>query len=247
MGAVGLLRAPVAMEDVADAARFLLVIGALPWPVRSGEMQAHHEGGARTRVEFDGLHSAIAEQVGHVAVPLDGHFLLMQLVGLGAVASGIGPVVEIVGGAAQDSEEAVVAALERAEIRQEAEMPFADQRGAVACLAKQRRQRGMIGRQADVLRRYGVDRLLQADREAILVAAGDQRGARGRADRGIGVALGEAHSLKREPVDVRGEIVALAVAAHVGVAEIVRHDEDDVWLGRLRAQRAAEAHAGKRE
>ena len=101
-------------------------------------MQAHHEGRARTRVGFEGLHGAIAEQVGQVAVPLDGHFLLVQLVGFGAVAPGIGAVVEIVGGAAKDSKEVVIAALERAEIREEAEVPFADQRGAIACLVQER-------------------------------------------------------------------------------------------------------------
>ena len=45
--------------------------------------------------------------------------------------------IKIIGTAAVYSEEVVVAALERTEIRQEAEVPFADQRRAVARLLEQ--------------------------------------------------------------------------------------------------------------
>jgi hypothetical protein len=45
--------------------------------------------------------------------------------------------IEIVGTAAEHSEEVVVAAFQWTEIRQVAEMPFADQRGAIAGLLQQ--------------------------------------------------------------------------------------------------------------
>ena len=85
-------------------------------------------------VSLDRLNCPIAEQVRHVAVPLDRHLFLMELVCVVATACGVRTVIKIIGTAAVYSEEVVVAALERAEIRQEAEVPFADQRRAVARL-----------------------------------------------------------------------------------------------------------------
>jgi hypothetical protein len=63
---------------------------------------------------------------------LDRHLLLVEAPGLGAAACEVGAVVEIIGGASDDAEEMVVSTLERPEVRQGTEMPFADQRGAVA-------------------------------------------------------------------------------------------------------------------
>src|SRR5262249_51871256 len=156
------LRAAVAMEEIADTLRLRLVVRTFPRPMRRGEMQAHEERLPGARVALDHLHGAIAEQVGHVAVALDRHLLLVELAGRRALPGVIGAVIEIVGGAAEDSEEVVVAALERAEVRQIAEVPLADQRSAVARRLEERRQRGMARRQADVLRRRSVDRFLQA-------------------------------------------------------------------------------------
>ena len=153
--------------------------------------------------------------------------------------------IEIVGSAAENAEEMVVAALDRAEVRQEAEMPLADQRGAIARLPEQRRQRGMARRQADIPGRRRIDRLLEPDRQPVLIAAGDQRRARRRADGRIGVGLGEPHPFQREAVDVRRRVVELAVATHIRVAEIVRQDEDDVRLAGLGGD-AARGRQGER-
>jgi hypothetical protein len=185
--------------------------------------------------------SSVAKQIGHVTVPLDRHLLLMQLVRLRPAAQRIGSVIEVVGRAAEDAEEAVVAALERAVVRQIAEVPFADEARAVARLLEQRRKGRMARRQPDVFRRRGVDRLFEAHGKTHLIAPGDQAGACRRAVGGIGIALREPQSLERQPVDVRRGVVALAVAAHVGIAEIVRQDEDDVRLGALRKAGASEA------
>src|SRR3954449_12434049 len=111
----------------------------------------------------------------------------MQLIRLRSSARMVGAMIEIIGGATEDAEEMVVAALERAEIRQKTEVPFSDQRRAIAGLLQQGRQGRMARRQADVLRSTRIDRLLQADRHAVLVSPGGKRCARGRTDRGIGI------------------------------------------------------------
>ena len=104
-------------------------------------------------------------------------------------------------------------------------MPLPDERRAVAGLLQQRRQGGMLRRQTDIA---AGQRLLQPDRQPVLVAAGDQRGARRRTDRGVGVRLQEAHALGRQAIDVRRADIGTPVARYVGVTEIVGHDEDDV-------------------
>jgi hypothetical protein len=94
--------------------------------MRRGEMQAQQKRLLRLGETFDGLHRPIAEQVRHVAVPLDRHLLLVELARLRAGAQRVRTMIEIVGSAAEDPEELVVAALQWTEIRQKAEMPFAD-------------------------------------------------------------------------------------------------------------------------
>jgi hypothetical protein len=121
-------------------------------------------------------------------------------------------------------------------------MPFADQRGAAARLLQQRRQ-GRVGwRQADILGARRIDRLLEADRETILIASGSQGRACRRADRGVGVALREFQPLDCQAVYVWRRVVVLTVAAHISVAEVIRHDEDDVRPCRLRPGCAAKAN-----
>ena len=104
------------------------------------------------------------------------------------------------------------------------------------------------------------ERFFEADAQAVLIAAGDERGARRRADRGVRVALKKADAARRDAVDVRRLEIPAPVAGDVRVAEIVGHDVDDVGrsLARLtqnvarrhrqrsqgsRAQNRAAAHA----
>ena len=213
--------------------------------MRRGEMKAQQERLLRFRKTVDGLHCPVAEQIGHVAVALDRHLLLMQLVRVRPAAGCIGTMIEVIGRAAENAEEGVVAALERAVVRQIAEMPFADQARAVACLLEQRGEGGMTWRQPDGFRGRGIDRLLEAHRQTHLIAAGRQAGARGRAIRRIRIALREPHPLDRQTVHVRRRVVALAVATHVGIAKVVGQDEDDVRLDRLRKAGAAKAEPGQ--
>src|ERR1700720_2945944 len=84
----------------------------------------------------------------------------------------------------------------------------------------------MLGREADL--RVAKQRLLEAQVEPILVAAGDQCETRGGADGGIGVTLKEAHSSRGDAVNIwRGELAA-SVTGHVGIAEVVGKNKDDV-------------------
>ena len=80
------------------------------------------------------------------------------------------------------------------------------------------------------------ERLFKTEAQAVLVAAGDQRGAGCGADGGVCVCLEETDSLGREVVDAGSVEVGAAVAGDVGVAEIVGEDEDDVgrFCGRVR-------------
>jgi len=96
---------------------------------------------------------------------------------------------EVIDRAAAEAIEIVVAALQRAEIGQCAQMPFAYQCGLIAGPVQDRRQGRMIRRQADLSRRTSAQRFFQTDRQSVLITPGDQRHAGGGANRGIRVSL----------------------------------------------------------
>src|SRR5580700_6931664 len=101
----------------------------------------------------------------------------------------------------------------------------------------------MLGREADL--RVANQRLLEPQPQSILVAAGDQRETRGGADGGIGVALKEAHSSRGDAVNIwRGEVAA-SVTGHVGIAEVVGKNKDDVR--RLRGRLGIRTDATRRK
>ena len=76
-----------------------------------------------------------------------------------------------------------------------------------------------------------VDRLLQPDRDAVLVAPGGERGAGRRAHARVRIALRQPHAPGRERVDPWRRVVAPPVAAEVAIAEVVGHDEHHVGQG----------------
>src|SRR5262249_23434495 len=126
-------------------------------------------------VAFDDLHGPITEQVRHVAVPFHRHLFLIQRVCERTIECGIATVIEIVGTAAEYAKEMIETALEGAEIRQGAEVPFADQCRAISYLLEKGRQRRVTGRQANGLGRRRTDWLFQSRAQSILVTAGNQR------------------------------------------------------------------------
>jgi len=76
----------------------------------------------------------------------------------------------------------------------------------------------MTWREADTLGCRRANRLLEPDRQPILIASRDQADARWGANGGVRVGLREAQPLGRELVDVGGRVVALAMAADIGKA-----------------------------
>ena len=123
----------------------------------------------------------------------------------------------------------------RAEVRREPEVPLAHQRRRIAGRGQQRRHGRMRRGQAE----HGIPAharghgFVGAAAQPILPAAGDQREARRRAHRGIGVAVGEPQAFGRHAVEARRAGVAFrrrapAVAAEVRITEIVGEDENKV-------------------
>jgi hypothetical protein len=144
--------------------------------------------------------------------------------------------VEVAVRAAEEAEELVEAALLRVELRGGAEVPLADQPGGVAGGLQTVGQRRLRCRQAGAallallpLAPGGVEFVA----EALLVAAGQQAGAGRRTVRARDVAVGEPRPGLGQRVEVRRRHVLAAVEAHVGVAEVVGQDDDDVRLARL--------------
>src|ERR1700730_8542651 len=99
--------------------------------------------------------------------------------------------IKIIGAAAEYPEKVVVATFQRTEIWQVTKMPFSDQRRAISRLLEQRWQGGMAWRQADPFGTQRNKRLFEPNRQASLIAPSDQRRARRRAVRRIGVRLRE--------------------------------------------------------
>jgi hypothetical protein len=71
-------------------------------------------------------------------------------------------------------------------------------------------------------------RLLQADWQPVLVAAGNERRTGCGTDGRVGVCLQEPQTLSRQAIDVGGSEVRTAVTRNVGITEIISHDKNDV-------------------
>jgi len=72
------------------------------------------------------------------------------------------------------------------------------------------------------------------------VLAGEDGSARRRAYAASGIIVGKAHPLRGEPVNVRRFVKCAALAAKIGLAQVIREDENDVWFlrrGGVRSQR----------
>ena len=156
------------------------VIARLPGPVRCGVVQAQQEGLIALRCGRRRLaqpvHGAVGDQVGQVAVLVVLVLAHPQVVRAAAVA-----VAEVVHPARHRAEEAAVARAQRAEVRRVAQMPLADQGGAVAGALQQRRQGRVPGRQAEdaAAAAAAVDRLVGRAAQTVLPARRHQRKAGG--------------------------------------------------------------------
>ena len=88
----------------------------------------------------------------------------------------------------------------------------------------------MFGRQAYIALAQW---LLQTDRNAILIAPGDEPHAGGGADRAVCVGMGKTRAFACEAVDIRGLVFAAAIAGEVGIAHVIGHDEQEVGLAAI--------------
>lgn len=74
----------------------------------------------------------------------------------------------------------------------------------------------------------------KAAAEAVLVEAGEKGRARRRTHRSVAVEVGKTHTGCGETIEMRSPVDLRPIATEVGVPEIVRENEDDVGLTRLR-------------
>ena len=173
---------------------------------------------------------AAGEGAGRIDMGVVAHQLGRVLVGLG-----VHEAVEAVEAAAQRP---AVEGAGRAALRQRRDMPLAEHVVAKALRAQHLGQRAGLARDlAAVARVAAVEVGQAAHAHRMVVAPGQQRGARGAAHR-RGVEAAVAQAAPRQCVDVR-RADGRAVAAEVGEADIVEQDHQDVGrargrLGRLR-------------
>jgi hypothetical protein len=103
-------------------------------------------------------------------------------------------------------------------------VPFADVAGLVSPLAQQLRKGDLVGAQ--------MHRVVASDpgedAGARRGSAGHETGTGGGADRGGGVAVGEADAFGREAIEAGRLDDGMSVAGKVGVAEVVAHENQQV-------------------
>src|SRR5690606_34342231 len=89
-------------------------------------------------------------------------------------------------------------------------MPLTDKSGVIVQPAQQRGQSWMLRRESQ---RRIAQRLFQPGAQPILIAPGNQSEAGRTADRAVGVAMGEPHSLRRQAVQHWRRVVAPPITA----------------------------------
>ncbi len=111
------------------------------------------------------------------------------------------------------------------------ETPFARHAGGVSGPFKELRDGEIFGLERDSLLIPDAtdDAEVVAHTTVTAVQTGVEDAPRRGADRGSGVALRESHALLGETIEVGCWNDRAAIAAEVGVSEVVAKDEDDVW------------------
>ena len=123
--------------------RFCFVAGAFPWPVRSVEVEAEQKRTVGLRIIRDRRDGAVPEKVREVTGLMDLHVVFPEIVGVARRDAGF--VGEVIEPAATKTPEVLVSTFQRAEVREPTQMPFSNQRGAIAGLLQKGRQCRMFG------------------------------------------------------------------------------------------------------
>ena len=137
---IGFLRASIEIEEALDAARFGFVAGRFPRPMRRIKVQAEQEWLLASVLLYHG-NCSLAEQIGEIA-----GFVHLSITIPKVVAPRFALVRVVIESAAAKSPIMIVPALQRAIIRQPAQVPFADERRGVSGSFQDRRKRWMVRR-----------------------------------------------------------------------------------------------------
>lgn len=124
-------------------------------------------------------------------------------------------------------------------------MPFADKRSGVAATAKEAGERLDFGGELAGRRSAGETRVWEGragnpigEAKGGGRAAGEDGGAGRRADGRRGIGVSETEGAVGEGVEMGRVVVGVAVAAEVGLGEVVGDDEEDVGWRRRAGRRA---------
>ncbi len=126
----------------------------------------------------------------------------------------------------EEAEKVVEASRLRMVGRIESFVPFADQSGRIARIVQMIGKRALIERQAELGFVAGVRIELVA--ETGLIASGQEAGSRGAAIGGRDIAVGAADAGGGQGVDIGRRHQLAAVDADVGVAQVIRDDNQNV-------------------
>ncbi len=182
------------------------------------------------RVVLNNLNRVVSDELGQIPLFFNPGVAVPQPVS-DAIAARRQFVREVIDAAVFEAPEMVVATLERTVVRKISQMPFPEQRCPIASRLQDRGERGVIRRNTGSIRSRR-QRLCETHRQPILIAPRDQRRARSRTHRRIRVRLQESRAARRDTVDCGRLILAPTVAGNISVPEVIRHDVNDVRLGR---------------
>ena len=136
------------------------------------------------------------------------------------------PVVDVTAHQAEEDVEAVGARATdpRGPADAAAQVPLADEPGAIAGILQDPRQRRAADRQT--ARAFGPERGF--NRPALRVASADQRRTRRAAEDAVRIGVGQPHAVTRQAIQVGRSDVGPTVASEIRVAHVVRHDQNHV-------------------
>ena len=176
------------------------------------------------------MHGPFGEHVGQITFFVVLCFIGKQIVIAARIAMG-----KVICTARHVAKKFFITALQWAKSGRKTQMPFAHQGRAVTTVAQQGRQGGVPGGQAHggAAPVFAGNRFLGRAAQAVLVTRRHQGKTRGRADRRVGIPLGQFQPIGGQAVQHRRAGQATTVTTQVGVTQVVGHNKNDVRAGRV--------------